>query len=108
MTFLAAGQLLSHLSTDSAQARYGSKSTGHAVGVQSVRNATVIADSLAVAPSALRIHAVEDGGRSELFICPAIVYGVTGIARGLGVVDLKVGGRRIDYHALYTLNMQGR
>lgn len=105
-TFRAAGQSLSQRSTDSAQARYGSKSTGQAVGVQSVRRATVIADSLAVAPSALRIHPVDDGGRRELFICPAIVHGVAGIACRLGVIDLKVDGRCINHHALHTLDMQ--
>jgi hypothetical protein len=49
--FRSAGQSLSHRSTDNAQARYGSKSTGQAVGVHSVRSATVIADSLAVPAS---------------------------------------------------------
>lgn len=105
--FLAADQSLSHRSTDSAHARYGSKSTGQAVGVQSVRRATVIADSLAAAPSALRIHPVDEGGRRELFICPAIVHGVAGIACRLGVIDLKVGGRCVNHHALHALNMQG-
>ena len=49
--FRSAGHPLSHLSTDNAQARYGSRSTGQAVGVHSVRSATVIADSLAVPAS---------------------------------------------------------
>lgn len=106
--FRSAGQSLSHRSTDSAQARYGSKSTGQAVGVHSVRIATVIPESRAVAASVLRIHAVDDGGSNVLFIRSAVFNVITDIAGGLDIADLDIARGRIYYHSLYPLDMQRR
>lgn len=106
--FRSAGQSLSQRSTDSAQARYGSKSTGQVVGVHSVRIATVIPESLAVAASVLRSHAVEDGGSNVLFIRSAVFQVITDIAGGLDVADLDIVRGRINYHSLYALHMQRR
>ena len=106
--FLAAGQSLSHRSTDSAQARYGNKSTGQDVGVQSVRIATVIPDSFAVAASALRIHELADGGSSVLLIRAAVFDVIANIAGRLDIADFDIVRRRINLYALHALNVYCR
>lgn len=73
-----------------------------------MRIATVIPESLAVAASVLRIHAVEDGGSNVLFIRSAVFKVITDIAGGLDVADLDIVRGRIYYHSLYPLDMQRR
>lgn len=106
--FFSAGQFLSHRSTDSAHARYGNKSTGHAVGVHSVRMATVIPDSFAVAASAQRIHALAEEGRSVLFIRSAVFQVVFDIPGRLDIADSDIVRRGIQHDTLYALDMERR
>ena len=55
-----------------------------------MRIATVIPESLAVAASVLRIHAVEDGGSNVLFIRSTVFNVITDITGGLNVADFDI------------------